>query len=333
MRKLFLAFLILQICFISAQIEILKSEVAKDGSKITFDSTKSFNTYRNVEQFKTIIGKKLYGIPMNDSLNEEIHVIPGLYYFQNNEYKEIKDIATYNLFIAGNYFTLLDVKKAEKPDYYNLINIYLESDGKKIMQQSTFSILNENTFEVVANYEFLKHKIINKKFFIEPYEGRYSKSTSTSDFSQNDLFNGISIGFKTPESKFSRVLNEVIILKDSEGIEKEIKVKDFNFNLIIPYSFYENILLTESNNSKSDKIEKDLKAKIILKKYGLIIGKRINNEEVWVGMTKQMLIDSQGKDYRIGSIVDAENYYSLEVIYGNTYYTFVNGKLDTIISL
>lgn len=95
---------------------------------------------------------------------------------------------------------------------------------------------------------------------------------------------------------------------------------------------------------QKEKIDSDFEAKMevieakyqrLKKKYGAKIANKILAEETWVGMTKEMLIESQGKSYKIGAELTDAAGYSVEYRYGTdrlgTSYYLLNGKVISIL--
>jgi hypothetical protein len=70
----------------------------------------------------------------------------------------------------------------------------------------------------------------------------------------------------------------------------------------------------------------------ILKRYGEKIGEKINSNQVWIGMTKNMLLDSKGNPEEINS-TKTEHTDLEQWIYSSHYIYLENGKVTAIQSI
>ena len=73
---------------------------------------------------------------------------------------------------------------------------------------------------------------------------------------------------------------------------------------------------------------------ILIKKYGVKNAQRIINNEVWIGMTEKMLLESMGKPTTINTTETAYSYssqYIYESLFSGTEYIYVeNGKVTAV---
>ena len=83
------------------------------------------------------------------------------------------------------------------------------------------------------------------------------------------------------------------------------------------------------NTEKSKKESEEFKStryKSLILKYGKIYAKLVYNQEVRIGMTKKMVIDSWGEPSKINRTV-TESVTEEQWIYSDSYLYFTNGKL------
>jgi hypothetical protein len=80
---------------------------------------------------------------------------------------------------------------------------------------------------------------------------------------------------------------------------------------------------------KQREIELEEKRTNLIKKYGEKIGQKIFQEEIWIGMTSEMVIDSQGRPKDINKTVGSWGVHEQWVYENNTYLYLENDRLTS----
>lgn len=80
---------------------------------------------------------------------------------------------------------------------------------------------------------------------------------------------------------------------------------------------------------KQREIDQEEKKNKLIKKYGESIGRKIFQEEIWIGMSSEMVIDSQGRPKDINKTVGSWGVHEQWVYDNNTYLYFENDRLTS----
>lgn len=285
---------------------------------------KNIYDFQKVE-YSSLIGKYLFAIPRQ--LNKDSRQIPGIFIFKNGEYKEINTFDDYEKYISNKIFRIESFKTTEN----KIFTEFILSNNNQIYRWDTKLGFGERGFILEDFLNEIKIKTINKNFIYESYKNQYKDAKSEYDFNEEDILNGINIEIVNSESEFSRFKSVILRSKNLRQQDKIINILDFDFNKYYSYDKYEKIVFESKNN----RLEREKK---IIKKYGKVIGNKLLLGEIWIGMSKQMLMDSRGEPTRIGLITETKSTYSVQYIYesttfGTEYIYIENGKVAAIQTL
>lgn len=313
MKKLFSLFLIGFTVFAFAQGSI--------------DSTKNFSNLKGVNELLKIKGEKVYAI---ERINKENNLnYPGILILINGKYTEIKTYDDYKKYIENKEFIINDIKENNL-----FIDIYMSNGTDSIIWSKSPISFSEKPFELEYYIIYLRNKIKSKLVdgkIIYSKIHNFNNDYEFNNIKDDEILNFKSIYFEYPDktySRFKKLAYNFITEKN-----KDIFIFDDNFD-------YKNIfsiqLYYEFLKNKKEQEKKDIQRKNILtKKYGFKIANRILNGDVWIGMTRQMLIDSKGEPDSIGSSIETKYSYTVQYIYNIGTYTkqyiyLENGKVVTI---
>ena len=235
------------------------------------------------------------------------------------------------------------------------VNIFLKDDEQnEFILEDGFDFFINNIF-----YEYLKRKYVGNEIlydryndfkikpdFNEVFEPKYSdknilkvndlimQQSSSSYSSKPDLL------FLVTDNMGSRkipIYNNTFSKNKSYTLKKDYDnyIKNYNQNIVDNHKKY--LEKTEKEMEvyrKEKKAEDEVKYNKLIKKYSKSVTDKILNNEVWIGMTKDQLIESKGKPKDINTTQTKNSYSSQYVyesrLYGTQYIYLENGKVTAI---
>lgn len=297
---------------------------------------------------------------------------PNGYTFKEGEYLNLNK-EQYENIVAGKYFEVYDVKfikgnevsplKWETENFYSQFQgetkLYIKSSDNDVFLYITGGLDNYKFYISIPFFEFMKKKYIGNQILYDPYIQyqipiNIDKNSIVHNYKKENIYKVIDLYldnssfFYTPKlylkvedsnNNIKRLPIELggtakkyYTLKDDydkflNSVKKENEIFDNQIKLKLEEEY--------SNYIKEKKQRDEIRLNILSKKYGSKIANRILNGDVWIGMTRQMLIDSKGEPDSIGSSIETKYSYTVQYIYNIGTYTkqyiyLENGKVVTI---
>ncbi|KFC19376.1 hypothetical protein [Chryseobacterium sp. FH1] len=315
MKKLLLVFSFLFSILLFSQIDSL----------IEFNSVKVYDD--------SFIGLEVIALPRSE--NDLTRNFP-IELFSDGKFQNSKNSEEYIQKISGKKFKIYDLKTTEKSTEFYFTN----NETVFRWRKSNLSYMNYERFLLSSPfYERIKKKISNQTFVYADQEFQFDNNSNI-DSSAIKKFVTKSIDFYPPNNKGSRTYLPLIIASDINNKETIFNVFDFSFNKYYKGELYDLALelkaLKEKRKQIIEKKENEIRYSSLIKKYGKSIGQKIFEGEIWIGMNRQMLLDSKGKPTRIGLITETKYGTSSQYIYEDeffktlTYVYLENGKVNAI---
>lgn len=301
-------------------ILIILISISAFSQKKVIDSSKNINEYNSVEELKNLIGYEVLAIPRMNSKNPL--EFPGVYLQKNGNFVEIKNYDEYDSTFSNNKYV---IESAQENGFF--IDVIMSNNNQKIKWSKSPSKLAEKPFILVPFLEFAKSKLFRDSFIYAKSENQYDKAEKLYEFSESDIYKFISFSFQQSEGEYSRFQKGIVKMENLNGTIKELPIDEFNYAKFYNTDFYFKL------KNHDEKITKE-KQSLLIKKYGPKTAKRILDGEIWIGMTREMLIDSIGNPKKINSTETKYSYTSQYIyedrFYGTRYIYIENGKVTAI---
>lgn len=350
MKKLLNILFFIPLIFFSQEIKITKEIKNPKKYEAYLDSTKNFNNYKSVEQVLGMINQKIYFYPKKNGCSENLidSNFFGISFYKidnkNNKIKIKRDI------VEGKYATIKEIKflnnsfsnneyisieNWEKENYYKKIEnlelyLTLENQENIIAKIKSFMVTNDY-FITIPYYNYLTKKYNNKKVLFRELK-KYDIDNYDKEINENDVYIS-EFSLKESNSKYCYP-NPTVILKNDFNHYEILTDNDLMYYKLNYIVDYENYLynLNKYKNDLLDEIQEKEKEAIVkynrnLKKYGKKIADRIKNNEVWIGMSRELLIESLGFPLKINRTI-LKNYEKEQFVYKNIY-VYVENNIVT----
>lgn len=208
--------------------------------------------------------------------------------------------------------------------------------------------------------EFLKRRYIGKTILYDKYrtfkiQDNPTYEASPPNYENKFIYKIKDISIIQSNSNYSRIPDIFLIAENENDIlklpykperfldmefytlQKEYDQYILNYNTLNKKKL-DDYLVEQNQEMLKYRTEKEIidkeKLKKLSKKYGDPVAKRLVNNEVWIGMSRQMLIDSRGEPTKIGLTTETQYTYSTQYIYnsywGTDYIYLENGKVVAI---
>lgn len=287
------------------------------------DSSKNLYDLKTEEEFKNLIGYKVQSMQRLDS--KDSRGFPGVYIFKDGNYVEVKEKNEYIFYFSKNEYKIDDVIFNGKS-----VTFFLSNNDQKVKWDKSSLMMTERPFILTAYSNYIHNFFKKDKIIYADYDGQVNDK-NIYDVGNDIIYEPVFVGYKSigNNPRFEKAIIELKSIK--YGTNKIILFDDFKPKLAFDYSLYESAL---KNKSQSDL---DRKSKI-LKKYGAKTGQKIIDGDVWIGMSREMLIESKGRPTRIGLTTETKTTISSQYIYesklfGTEFIYLENGKVVAIQNL
>ena len=331
LRGIILTVFVLSHSNIEAQITKLKVEDKNQNIVIVYDSLASINK----DNYKSHIGQTLY-LTDSEFAREtggysSFYLKPTFSTFEKH-YKEVKaknnysgTCSDYN-YMKGRYFYVDSIIMKPNPKYSfdkdeGYFRLIETESGDTLYYKFNGSFYD---FITVGYFEKLKSTYIGKEFICinkrsNAYLGEENirnleNGTDRTEIPENTILKCIDITVK--DDKYSSI---IAIVENKEFGKSFVALQDIrDVYTFRPLEDYKKELA-------------DIKAhnEILIKKYGVRIGKLIISGKVELGFTKEMCIESLGEPTDINVSTGSYGSHEQWVYDGNRYLYFENGKLTS----
>lgn len=240
--------------------------------------------------------------------------------------KKISKVDEYEKLISNQYFKIDDIVENGL-----FTDIFMSNNIVSVRWSKSSIGSEEKGFILEPYFEYVKRKTLNKNFFYSSTQNKYENVKEFYQYDSNDIFKGKEIKNASSVKDFSRFQKIVLIADNSSGKTLQIPIVDFDYTKYFNTHEYDKMKLAKDQERLNRK-------KVMIGKYGSKNGERVAAYEVWIGMTKEMLIDSKGEPTRTGISTKTKNTYLVQYIYessafGTEFIYIENGKVSAIQSL
>ncbi len=348
--------------FFLTQIKVTQ-EKKDETVTAQLDETINMHKYKTASRFLGMIGEEIYVYPIKENCEfkenfEYYYIASEDTKINKQKYKKGDRIKYPPEKLYGKNFLVVDVKfynpnnsielkEVSPSDWTNLIRfkdlaerviLYLQNKENNEMLYLDLGTLNisNDSFATVPYLEYLKNKYDGKIFIPSEYDNFLMQEVKEEDKYMAD----VSLRFSEKPSHCKPDIT--VSFKNNIGEEKLVFVD----NRYMERSLYEWKLFSEYEDKRIDEKKNEDDEKKYIEERKVKIREKYKNQStadliilggVWVGMTREQLIDSKGKPYEVNR-TETKNSYIEQFVYkerflGDYKYVFIYVENDKVTAI